>query len=346
VRSILLRGFDQEIAERIGEDMAGRGVHFKRGVTVSSVEGEKEGEKVVTFSDGSSDTFNTILVAVGRTADTASLNLDKVGIETNPRNGKVRCSPLTDRHIDENGQEVQPHFYFLGDVVEGRPELTPVAIQSGRYLARRLFPPTRSHIIDQPSYKVYGGGPTMNYDLIPTAVFTPLEYGAVGLSEDEAVARYGERYVDAYMSLFKPLEWDLPQAADEEGYHPNCFMKVVVRKLRKAISTSISSASPMEEEVLGVHILSPNAGEIIQSLGIAMNAKLSPIHFPGASMDEEKEEENEEEGGEKKRTERRRKGLLYMDVLRTVGIHPTIAEEICGDNTSRSCGLSIEKTGC
>jgi thioredoxin reductase (NADPH) len=187
----------------------------------------------------------------------------------------------------------------------------------------------------------------MNYDLIPTAVFTPLEYGAVGLSEDEAVARYGERYVDAYMSLFKPLEWDLPQAADEEGYHPNCFMKVVVRKLRKAISTSISSASPMEEEVLGVHILSPNAGEIIQSLGIAMNAKLSPIHFPGASMDEEKEEEeNEEEGGEKKRTERRRKGLLYMDVLRTVGIHPTIAEEICGDNTSRSCGLSIEKTGC
>lgn len=66
------------------------------------------------------------------------------------------------------------HIFAVGDVLEGRPELTPVAIHAGRLLARRLFAAAPHH---------------MDYDNVATTVFTPLEYGCVGLSEEAAVAR-------------------------------------------------------------------------------------------------------------------------------------------------------------
>ena len=64
-----------------------------------------------------------------------------------------------------------PHIYAVGDVLEGRPELTPVAIHAGRLLARRMFA---------------GGSQHMDYENVATTVFTPLEYGCVGLSEEVA----------------------------------------------------------------------------------------------------------------------------------------------------------------
>lgn len=68
-----------------------------------------------------------------------------------------------------------PNIYAVGDVLEGRPELTPVAIHAGRLLARRMFAAAAQH---------------MDYENIATTVFTPLEYGCVGLSEETATARY------------------------------------------------------------------------------------------------------------------------------------------------------------
>lgn len=68
-----------------------------------------------------------------------------------------------------------PNIYAVGDVLEGRPELTPVAIHAGRLLARRMFG---------------GSVQQMDYDNIATTIFTPLEYGCVGLSEETAVSRY------------------------------------------------------------------------------------------------------------------------------------------------------------
>lgn len=73
----------------------------------------------VTFANGEVDTFDTVLAAIGRTADTAQLNLDAVGIMVNPTNGKIPAN---------NEQTTVPHIFALGDVLDGRPELTPVAI--------------------------------------------------------------------------------------------------------------------------------------------------------------------------------------------------------------------------
>lgn len=74
-----------------------------------------------------------------------------------------------------------PHIYAIGDVQEGKLELTPLAIQAGRCLARRLF-----------------AGDKVNCDYInvPTTVFTPLEYGCIGLAEEDAQLIFGKDKIE------------------------------------------------------------------------------------------------------------------------------------------------------
>ena len=91
---------------------------------------QEDGKIAVTFSDGSSDTYDTVLTAIGRSADTKSLGLDTVGIVPDARNGKISCV---------NEQSTASNIYAIGDCMVGCPELTPVAIQAGKMLARRLF---------------------------------------------------------------------------------------------------------------------------------------------------------------------------------------------------------------
>merc|ERR1712232_948222 len=130
VRSILLRGFDRECADMIGDYMVSQGVKFKKQVVPSKLE-KVEGDKIkVTFSDGSQDTYDTVLVAIGRSADTSKLGLENVNVATSSKNGKI--STVLE-------QTSTPHIYAIGDVMEGCPELTPVAIQAGISLSRRLF---------------------------------------------------------------------------------------------------------------------------------------------------------------------------------------------------------------
>jgi len=235
VRSILLRGFDQQIAEMIGDYMTNHGMKFIRPATPTSIElvGDK---KKVTWknADGSTseDLFDTVMFAIGRYAVTDGIDLPTAGVQVNPKTGKIPC-------VAE--QTNVPHIYAIGDVLDGQPELTPVAIQAGRLLSQRLYA---------------GATLQMDYDKIPTAVFTPLEYGAVGLSEEDAIAKIGKDNVEVYHSFFKPLEWTVPHREDNA-----CYCKLVCDKTKN-------------ELVVGFHILGPNAGEITQGMGVAikMNA--------------------------------------------------------------------------
>ena len=92
----------------------------------------------------------------------------------------------------------------------------------------------------------------MNYKNIATTVFTPLEFGTVGLTEQEAKEQYGESNIDCYMSAFAPLEWTIV----EEMSDSSALIKVIV-------DTSDYN------RVLGMHIAAPNAGEIIQGFAVA-----------------------------------------------------------------------------
>ena len=179
VRSIFLRGFDQQIAEKIGGHMEEHGVEMIRPCVPTKVEQIEPGKLKVfgQYKDGTEyvNEFNTVLFAIGRTADTQGLNLDAVGVKVHESSQKIIG--------DEKEKTSVDHIYAIGDVLEGSPELTPVAIQAGKLLARRIVGSSQA---------------VTEYHLVPTTVFTPLEYGCCGYSEEDAVEKFGEKNIEVY----------------------------------------------------------------------------------------------------------------------------------------------------
>jgi pyruvate/2-oxoglutarate dehydrogenase complex dihydrolipoamide dehydrogenase (E3) component len=92
----------------------------------------------------------------------------------------------------------------------------------------------------------------MDYNTVPTTVFTPLEYGTCGMSEEVSIATYGEKNIEVYHSNIQPLEWTVPHREENA-----CYIKIICNKLEN-------------EKVVGIHILAPNAGEILQGFAVAM----------------------------------------------------------------------------
>lgn len=109
VRSIILRGFDRECADRIGKYMEDLGVKFRREVVPDKLVKTASGQIQVTFSDGTQDTYDTVLVAVGRKADTEKLGLEQLGIRVNPKNLRI---------LGKNEQTDCPNVYAVGDVLD------------------------------------------------------------------------------------------------------------------------------------------------------------------------------------------------------------------------------------
>jgi thioredoxin reductase (NADPH) len=148
-----------------------------------------------------------------------------------------------------------PHIYALGDIIDGEAldppsaltELTPVAIQAGRLLASRLF--------------VDGFEGKMDYGLVPTTVYTPIEYGSCGLAEEDAIAKLGEKNVEVYHSYFKPLEWTVPHRGDNA-----CYAKIIC---------DLTDS----ERVIGLHVCGPNAGEMTQGFAVAMRCGATKADF-------------------------------------------------------------------
>ena len=146
-------------------------------------------------------------------------------------------------------------------------------------MARRLFGSSRE---------------TMDYERICTTVFTPLEYACCGLSEEDAVERFGDEDIEVFHSPFKPLEQVLV-AADSAN---TGYCKAVCH---------VSDGN----RIVGLHFLGPHAGEVLQGFGVAMNM-----------------------------------GMTLDDLQRTVGIHPTVAEEVVNLHISKRSGVVADLTGC
>lgn len=115
--------------------------------------------------------------------------------------------------------------------------MTPVAIHAGKLLAKRLFGNSKEN---------------MDYTNVATTIFTPLEYGCVGLSEEDAISKHGEDEIEVYQAYYKPTEFFLPQ---KDVSH--CYVKVIA--LRNG-----------DQKILGMHFIGPNAGEVIQGFAAAM----------------------------------------------------------------------------
>jgi len=233
VRSILLRGFDRQMADQIGDYMSGHcGINFVRTCVPTSLEKVEEnaegGHRIKVkgrYEDGTEyeDVFDTVVFAIGRDADTVSLGLDNAGVKVNPKNQKVVVNDVEETSA--------ANVYAIGDMIDGGLELTPVAIQAGKLLARRM---------------ANASTVKMDYKKVPTTVFTPIEYGCCGLSEEEALAVYGAEKVEVFHTNFWPLEWTVAKRPDNASYG-----KLICDKSDN-------------DRVLGFHYLGPNAGEVTQ----------------------------------------------------------------------------------
>uniref|UniRef100_A0A8D0HGC1 Thioredoxin reductase 2 n=1 Tax=Sphenodon punctatus TaxID=8508 RepID=A0A8D0HGC1_SPHPU len=275
MRSIPLRGFDQQMSILVTDYMESYGTKFLRKCAPTKVEKLENGKLQVTWKYTDSgkeemDAFDTVMWAVGRAPDTKTLNLETIGVKVNTETGKII--------VYANEATSVSHIYAVGDITEGRPELTPTAIAAGKFLACRLFGQSLE---------------LMDYDNVPTTVFTPLEYGCVGLSEEDAVDRYGLENIEVYHAYYKPLEFTVAERDAAQ-----CYIKMVCLRER-------------EQRILGLHFTGPNAGEVIQ--GFALGIKC---------------------------------GATYSQMMKTVGIHPTCAEEITKLRITKRSGLDATVTGC
>uniref|UniRef100_A0A8C1BKJ7 thioredoxin-disulfide reductase (NADPH) n=1 Tax=Cyprinus carpio carpio TaxID=630221 RepID=A0A8C1BKJ7_CYPCA len=234
VRSILLRGFDQDMANRAGDYMETHGVKFLRKFVPTKVAGTPGRLKVTAKSTESDEIFEGEYNTSSRLGlRSPSANIESVSVPPS-RNGKI---PVNDEE-----QTSVPHIYAIGDILEGKWELTPVAIQAGKLLARRLYA---------------GASLKCDYVNVPTTVFTPMEYGSCGYPEEKAVEIYGQENLEIYHSLFWPLEFTVPGRDNNR-----CYAKIICNKLDN-------------DRVIGFHYLGPNAGEVTQGFGAAMKCGIT-----------------------------------------------------------------------
>ncbi|OXB85019.1 UNVERIFIED_CONTAM: hypothetical protein H355_016141 [Colinus virginianus] len=265
----------QQMASLVTEHMESYGTKFLKKCVPTKVEKLESSKLQVTWKNTTlgteeTDSFDTVMWAVGRVPEIEALNLEAVGVKTSSETGKII--------VDASEATSVPHIYAIGDITEGRPELTPTAIAAGKLLARRLFGQSSE---------------LMDYDNVPTTVFTPLEYGCVGLSEEKAVQCYGSDNVEVYHAYYKPLEFTVAERDAAQ-----CYVKMVCLRER-------------EQRILGLHFIGPNAGEVIQ--GFALGIKC---------------------------------GATYPQLMKTIGIHPTCAEEITKLHITKRSGLDATVTGC
>ncbi|MGJ3264474.1 MAG: glutathione-disulfide reductase [Salinarimonas sp.] len=191
----LLRGFDEDLRDRLGAAYERKGVALKFGTTLERLGRDADGAIAARFADGSSGTFDRVLVATGRKPNTAKLGLETAGVALGT-GGEII--------VDGYSRTLVPSISAVGDVTN-RAALTPIAIREGHAFADTTF----------------GGKPWMvDHDIIPTAVFSTPEIGTVGCSETLARQRTGE--VAIYETAFRSMRATL------SGRDDPVYMKLVV----------------------------------------------------------------------------------------------------------------------
>lgn len=230
----LLKNFERDISNALEDAMRDSGVEIRVGRRIESVEPDGNALKL-SLDDGETANADALIWATGRSPNTGQLGLSEAGLEPGPR-GAIS--------VDEWQATGVPHIFAVGDVT-GDYGLTPVAIKQGRLLADRLF----------------GGQDEAKFGkpYIPTVVFSHPACGMLGLTEEQAVAEYGEANVRCYRGQFRAL-----------------YYGVLDNKVNSVVK--MICAGP-DDKVVGLHTLGMGSDEMLQGFAVAMQCGATKADF-------------------------------------------------------------------
>ncbi|TZG26296.1 glutathione-disulfide reductase [Sphingomonas montanisoli] len=228
----ILRGYDEQIRDRLFQISTQKGIEFIFNAAFEKVEKKADGSLCVHFKEHDQCDADLLLFAIGRTPKIDGLGLKEVGVEIDDKGAIV---------VDEDNRSSVSSIYAVGDVTN-RVQLTPVAIREGQAFADTVFG-NKPHRVD--------------YDMIPSAVFSSPPMAGVGLTEQKAREQYGS--VKVFTSDFRPMR--------------NVLAGKTERSLYKLVVHSETDV------VLGIHMISPDAPEILQAAAIAVKAGLTKAQF-------------------------------------------------------------------
>lgn len=231
----VLTGFDDDVRAFVAAEMRKSGVDLRLDSRVAGITQGTDG-LTLALEGGGSLAADAVLYATGRVPNTQGLGLENAGVALTPK-GAIA--------VDAQYRTNVPSIYAVGDVT-ARVQLTPVALAEAMVVVDALFGPPAGKAARQ-----------LDYDAIPTAVFTHPNIGTVGLTEAQARERYGA--VRVFRTDFKPLKHTL------SGSSERTLMKLVV-----------DAAS---DRVVGLHMVGAEAGEIVQGFAVALRAGATKALF-------------------------------------------------------------------
>lgn len=227
----ILRGFDEDVRDFLVAEMIKKGIKFMPNTYVDCVE-QLGASFTVHTAAGETVATDLVMYATGRVPNTKNLGLENVSVALDSKGAII---------VNQDYQTNVPSIYALGDVTN-RVNLTPVATAEGMFLANKLYA-NKTGVVD--------------YENIPTAVFSQPNIGTVGLTEAQAREKFND--IDVYKTDFKAMKNTL------SGSSERTLMKMLVVR-----ST---------DKVVGMHMVGSDAGEIIQGFAVAIRAGATKAIF-------------------------------------------------------------------
>lgn len=220
------------------------GVNLHKQSQATNVEKDVNGKLSVTYKDASgNETMLTdvdhLIWAIGRTPDARGIGLEEAGVKVNNKGYVV---------VDEYQNSIVENIYALGNATSS-VELTPVAIAAGRRFSHRLFSGEHFSTLK------------LDYDNIPSVVFSHPEVGSIGLTEPQAIEMYGKDNVKVYKASFTAMYYAMMEPEDKG---PTNY---------KIVTTG------HEEKVVGLHIMGISSGEMLQGFGVAVKMGATKADF-------------------------------------------------------------------
>ncbi len=233
-RNMLLRNFDMDVRQFVQEEVVKKGIQLHLNDDVVEIKEQQEKDYPYRLSLKSGESLNTglVLYATGRHPATEELGCEEIGVDIGSR-GQIL--------VDDDYRTSIDTVFAIGDVID-RVQLTPVALAEGMYVANLLF----------------GGQPVaVDYERIPTAVFSQPSIATIGPTEEQARAKVPRLQV--YRSSFRALKNTM------SGNQERTFMKLLV--------------DGDTDKVLAAHMVGPEAAEIIQGISLAIRAGATKATF-------------------------------------------------------------------